>query len=533
MAPRITKATRRTAVLYLRLSDARDESSTSIERQRNDLMAEAERRGLTVVATLVDDGVSGRKSRARAFEALAMLRETKADALLVWKFDRWSRQGLSAVAALIEALDDRPDALFVALQDGLNSDQPAWRIIASVLAEVARMEAENTSARVSSFVRHAKEVGRWHGGRPPVGYRSIPHPSGTGRALEPDPLAVELFTDAARRIVAGEALFAITQRLNASELKPPSAASWSFQTVRRALMGQAIVGRVAARVPGSAPGDRKFDVLRDEEGNPRQIWEPVLPLDLWRACRNTLEVRNAASPLAGRKRATFKRARLLSGLLVCVYCGGPMYAGMTGDGLPRYACAKRSQGRKCIPADGGVGGAPSVTAHRLEEYVERIFLKVAGDKPVVSPVAHEVPAIALAEARDALAALTARLGDPDIDEETEDRVEAQARALRRRVRELAAEGPPPAEVELVETGETFAQFWELADVDERRMFLASAIDHITVANGQRGGKKFDPSRFDIVWRPSPEELSVVSEGESGPGGVAWLRARQAARDARA
>ncbi|UPL12591.1 recombinase family protein [Microbacterium sufflavum] len=528
MTPRATPPPRRSAVLYLRLSDARDDSSTSIERQRNDLTVEAERRGLSVVAELVDDGVSGRKSRARAFEALGMLREGRADALLVWKFDRWSRQGLSAVSALIDALDARPAALFVAMQDGLNSDQPAWRIIASVLAEVARMEAENTSARVSSFVRHAKEVGRWHGGRAPVGYRSVPHPSGTGRALEPDPQAVELLTDAARRIVAGEALFAVTQRLNASTLKPPSAAAWSFQTVRRALMGHSIVGRVSARVPGSTPEERKFDVLRDEEGNPRQVWEPVLPLDLWRACRATLEARNAASPLAGRKRATFKRARLLSGLLVCAYCGGPMYAGVTGEGVARYSCSKRSRAQKCRPEG---GGAPAVTAHKLEDYVEGLYLKSFGSKPLFSPVAREVPALALAEASDALAAVSARLADPDLDESAEDRLEAQQRALRRRVRELAAQGPPPAEVELVNTGETIAQIWERADIEERRAFLSAAIVHITVANGQRGGKKFDPERFGIVWRPSPEELGVVSVGNSGPRGVAWVRERQEARRA--
>lgn len=528
MAPRAAKTTRRTAVLYLRLSDARDEASTSIERQRNDLVAEAERRGLDVVAVLVDDGVSGRKSRERAFEALGMLRDGKADALFVWKFDRWSRQGLSAVAALIEALDARPDALFIALQDGLNSDQPAWRIIASVLAEVARMEAENTSARVSSFVRHAKDVGRWHGGRAPVGYQSVAHPSGKGRALAPDPLAVELFTDAAKRIVSGEALYAVTQRLNSTELKPPSAAAWSIQTVRRALVGQSIVGRVSARVPGSAPEERKFDVLRDDEGNPRQIWEPVIPLDLWRACRGVLEARTAASPLASRKRATFKRARLLSGLLVCVYCGGPMYAGVTGDGTPRYSCSKRSRAQKCRPEG---GGAPAVTAHKIEEYVEALYLESFGKWPVVSPVAREVPAFALAEAREALAVVSARLGDPDLDEDAEDRLGVQQRALRRRVRELAAEGPPPAEVELVETGETIAEVWEGADIDERRSLLSAAIVHVTVANGQRGGKKFDPDRFDIIWRPSQKELGLVSEGNSGARGVAWVRERQAARRA--
>ena len=152
------------AVLYLRLSSS-DDASTSIRRQEADLRLRAEREGWDVAAVLVDDGISGGKARANADEALAMLRDGRADVLAVWKFDRWSRQGLGALAALIDVLDARPDALFVADRDGLSSSQPAWRIIASVLAEVARMERENTRARVLSSLAHLRTSGRYAGGQ--------------------------------------------------------------------------------------------------------------------------------------------------------------------------------------------------------------------------------------------------------------------------------------------------------------------------------------------------------------------------------
>ena len=98
------------AVLYMRLSKTTEES-TSIERQRRDLEALCEREGWSVVAELEDDGISGGKRRARADEALAMLRDGRADVLCVWKLDRWSRQGLSAIADLVDVLDER--GLFV------------------------------------------------------------------------------------------------------------------------------------------------------------------------------------------------------------------------------------------------------------------------------------------------------------------------------------------------------------------------------------------------------------------------------------
>src|SRR6476620_11374883 len=157
------------ALLYLRLSQS-DDASTSIARQEADLRVLADREGWDVAEVIVDDGLSGGYARANADRALAMLREGAADVLAVWKFDRWSRQGLGAVAALIDALDANPKALFVADRDGLRSSQPAWRIIASVLAEVARMERENTKARVTSSIAALRRGGRYAGRNVPYGY---------------------------------------------------------------------------------------------------------------------------------------------------------------------------------------------------------------------------------------------------------------------------------------------------------------------------------------------------------------------------
>src|SRR5664279_2652107 len=93
-------------VLYLRLSES-DEVSTSIARQETDLRQRAEREGWTVVKVLVDEGLSGGKRRDNGDLALGLLDSGQADVLIVWKFDRWSRMGLTAVADLIEVLDRR------------------------------------------------------------------------------------------------------------------------------------------------------------------------------------------------------------------------------------------------------------------------------------------------------------------------------------------------------------------------------------------------------------------------------------------
>src|SRR5690606_41320589 len=108
------------AVLYLRISQY-DDDSTAIARQREELEAWAEREAWVEVETLVDEGISGRKMRAKSELALQMLRNGEADVLAVWKFDRWRRQGLRAVVGLIDALDARPGGVLPSKGAGLDS----------------------------------------------------------------------------------------------------------------------------------------------------------------------------------------------------------------------------------------------------------------------------------------------------------------------------------------------------------------------------------------------------------------------------
>lgn len=372
------------------------------------------------------------------------------------------------------------------------------------------MEADNTALRVSSAIRHLKNIGRWHGGRLPVGYMSIPHPTiKDARALTPAPGAVELFTKIARDIVNGGTVYAATVTLNASDLRPPAASAWTIQTVRRALTGHGIVGRVSVRMPGTSREERKFDVIRNEDGTPREVWPPILPIDLWRACRDELLARSDAAPMASRQRLPSAHARVLSGLLVCSGCGGPMYVG-TANGKPRYACAKRPRGQQCTPER---PNGSSVTAEALEAWIAEQFLAAVGASAVMRVEQHEVPAVELAEAKEALRTLTERLGDPDTTDDEADRLTEQLRSLRRRVRDLAEAGPPPSEVRYVETGDTFASIWAAADTEGRRALLAQAIDHVTVGPGLPGSKRFDPSRFTIRWIPSPDERGATADAD--------------------
>jgi len=484
-------------VLYLRLSATADDS-TSIVRQEEDLRTLAEREGWTVVRVLTDDGISGRKARANAAEALRMIRDGEADVLAVWKLDRWTRQGLSAVSGLVDVLDARPEALFVALSDGLRSNQPAWRIIASVLAEVARMEAENTSTRIKSSFVHRKAVGKFTGGPIPYGYRSAPAPDGVGRILIPELHEAAVVRSVAAGIVEGASLARLARELTASG-EPTSKSPyrlavlagddpeglarglWTAATIRNVWSSEHLLGR--ARHHGRS--------VRGDDGLPVAFFDPILDLSTFQAVRARIGDARARSGKPQRRRA----ARLLSGLAYCQTCSSKLYV-TTSSARPVYKCATSWNG-----GDGCQGLA--VDAVQLEDYVVEQYLGFRGDWPEWRSVTRSSAAdtgAALVEIEAALRELYAALDDEDADVPALMARRATLQARRAELRDAPAE-----ESEVWEpTGRTYREAWDAApDVEAQRLRLSAVVDSVDVARTARRGS-FDRERITVRWHEGAE-----------------------------
>lgn len=458
------------ALFYVRLSQS-DDASTSIERQLADLRVLAEREGWDVVLELVDDGLSGGKTRAKAQQALGMLARGEVDVLAVWKLDRWSRQGLGAVADLIEALDANPRALFVADRDGLRSSQPAWRIIASVLAEVARLERENTQLRVLSSLAKLRTGGRYAGGQRPYGYVAQDAPDGKGRVLVVDPEEARVIQEAAQAVLDGASVYSVAHELNRRGVPSQKGARWSPTALRGVLVGDAVVGRVTHR----------GEVVRGEDGLPVAFWPPILDLETWHRLRAALAVKAPRGRRYG--------ARLLSGIVSCASCGRKLRVQSSSKGYPGYTCQAKGQGQECP----GV----SVSALRLEEYVAQEFLRVVGDQEVMERVEIETDSVDQAEVERAITETLAAMADDDADVA---KLAAQLAELKARRSEIRSR-PQGAEVRLVGTGETFRERWE-RDEDGRRALLAANVAILAVSKGKRGPKGLDASRVFMAAQPA-------------------------------
>jgi DNA invertase Pin-like site-specific DNA recombinase len=124
----------------------------------------AGRRGLEVVAELVDKGVSGARDRRPALDRLmAAARQRQVDMVLVYRFDRFAR----SVRHLVTALDEL-QALgvdFVSYSESMDTSTPLGRAMFSIVAALAELERSLIVERSVEGQRRARARGR-HVGRP-------------------------------------------------------------------------------------------------------------------------------------------------------------------------------------------------------------------------------------------------------------------------------------------------------------------------------------------------------------------------------
>lgn len=477
------------AVLYLRVSRSTDES-VSLARQRQELTELARREGWPVVAVVEDDGISGRVEREKAEAALRMIKEGAAEVLVSWELSRWSRMGLAAVAKLVEVLEARPSALLVFHKEGLRSDQPAFGIMAAVIAEVARMEAEGTRDRIRSmraFVLGQTEpdAQRWLGGRVPFGYRAVPREDGAGKKLVVDEVAAVHVREVARRLLAGQSLTEVTSYLTDHVPTPQAGGAWRISTVRKMIQSPTLIGRTTQRVQVSARADGspvyEDRVVTDGQGLPITRWEPVLDPGTFAAVQALFAKRGPNRPR--------KAASWLSGLLYCGLCGSVMYANSRRDrGVDSFRCGNKAFAGATCP---GV----SISRRGVEEYVEGEVLGMIGHLQEFEVSQHvegadpaELDAVALA-IEDLQKALVQDGADyaqllPQLD-----KLKAERKRLIEQPARLVKSRKP--------TGRTLAEAWAEGSIAQRRFLIDDMLDSVEVAPAQGSRKPED--RVQLVW----------------------------------
>jgi DNA invertase Pin-like site-specific DNA recombinase len=152
------------AAIYARVST--NNGHQKPEMQLRELREYCQRRGWEISGEYVDNGVSGTKEhRPELDRLLADCRKRKADAVLVYRYDRFAR----SLRQLVNALEEfRALGIeFVSLHEGVDTSTPNGRLVFGIFASIAEFERELIRDRVRSGLAAARARGK-RLGRPRV-----------------------------------------------------------------------------------------------------------------------------------------------------------------------------------------------------------------------------------------------------------------------------------------------------------------------------------------------------------------------------
>jgi DNA invertase Pin-like site-specific DNA recombinase len=146
----------RTAI-YARVSTANNGQDPTM--QTRELRDYCTRRGWTFAGEYVDEGISGTKdSRPELNRLMADAHRRRFDAVVIWRFDRFSR----SVSHLLRALETfRALGIeFVSLSEQVDTSTPTGKMVFTVLGAVAELERSLIAERVKAGLRNARAKGK-------------------------------------------------------------------------------------------------------------------------------------------------------------------------------------------------------------------------------------------------------------------------------------------------------------------------------------------------------------------------------------
>jgi len=146
---------------------------TSLESQRkicSSYAASQAHRGWLEIAHHYDDsGRTGANTNRPALqELLGHVESGLVDVILVYKLDRLTRT-LFDFVRLMDFLD-RHNCALVSITQNFDTSDSLGRLILNVLLTFAQFEREMLSDRMRDRIKVLKQMGRWVGGAPPLGY---------------------------------------------------------------------------------------------------------------------------------------------------------------------------------------------------------------------------------------------------------------------------------------------------------------------------------------------------------------------------
>lgn len=473
--PRPGNQVERRAGLYLRISLDRVGAGLGVARQQADCVAEAQRRGWSVLEVYIDNDVSAYSIRRRpAYDDMVTdIKRGRINALVVWHVDRLTRRPKE-----LEEFMELADGLNVALatvQGEIDLATPSGRLFARQLGAFARYEQEHKSERQKSKNEQSARAGKpWVSGMRCFGYD---HDGMT--IIESE---AELLRDVAARLMSGETVRSIIKHLNTNGFRTVTGRPWSAITLRRLITNPRLAGK------------RTYlgDVVGDGD------WPAILPAKTHVAVNAIFDdpTRQANPRPANRAR----RYLLTGGIAVCGLCGKPMHSQPSNSGKRGYVCRSTEPNAGC--------GRTRIAAGPVEEAVaERVLTRLA------SPTVRKRLGSSGPDGEDsellvaAVVGIEERLTQLGIDyaDALMGRTEFLAARTRLTERLQAARQRVAAATKMEQLPaadpKALAQWWVEAPLERQHELVKVVLDHLVVNPAtRRGPTGLDEDRLVWVWR---------------------------------
>lgn len=503
---------------YTRISDDQEDAGTGdrgagVERQFESVTAlckatETDRLLAQIVGRYEDNDVSAFKDVPRPeFERLLSdLEDGRIDGIIVYDLDRLCRRprDLERVIDIYDAAAKAGRKLyFRTVHDAIDLASPDGITMARVLVAFANKASRDTARRVAAKHLKTALTGRPVSGTRPFGWdytrdavvlsdgREIPEVTEPGRKGN-QVINVEEAHEL-RRVVAdllgGVSLNSVVNDLNSRGIKTSRGNAWSAATLKQLL--------VAPRMAGLRVHQGELLIHDETKEFVRGLWDPVVTPEVWMALSELLGARDGRN--SGRRRESH-RDYMLSGILRCVECTGPLHGNARNEKHFYYACKTRGGG----PDSSGGCGKVSVSGVAVDELVsDLIKARMLTLKP--TPDDEGDVEGRLQEAREQISAYTAALGNLKVGTEALAKVTADLRntqevadgLLRLRNQRLVMAQRAERQRRIGPDS------WDSLPVAEKRAYVRLEVDAIYASRATKKGNRFDPERLRVVWRTQP------------------------------
>ena len=350
--------------IYTRVSTEMQTEGYSLDAQRDKLIKHAEYQEMIIVEEYSDKGKSGKNLSGRP-DFMRMLTDIQnqkdnVDFVLVFKLSRFGRNAADVLSSL-QLMQDYGVNL-ICVEDSIDSSKDSGKLMISVLSAVAEIERENILVQTMEGRKQKAKEGKWNGGFAPYGYKLV---EGSLKIAEDEKEVIEVIYDKFINTTMG--INKIAKYLNDNGYKKKirqngSLPMFSASFVKAVLDNPVYHGYIAygRRKTEKIQGERnQFHVVKQAEyPTYKGKHESIISEDVWKAAKE----KRKTTGVKYEKKHSLEHANILSGILKCPVCAGPMYGNVNRkkkknkDGTYEYykdyfyyACKHRLRvnGHKC------------------------------------------------------------------------------------------------------------------------------------------------------------------------------------------